>query len=67
MASLEIHVNSVVNANLQAYAIKLQEFVHMVVSRATEEIYALPNVTMEHLGKTACRFATVRIMHRAII
>ena len=36
MASLEIHVNSVVNAKLQGYAIKLQEFVHMVVSRATE-------------------------------
>ena len=42
MASLEIHVNSVVNAQLQAYAIKLQEFVHMVVSRATQEFFAIP-------------------------
>ena len=42
MASLEIHVNSVVNAKLQAYAIKLQECVHMVVSRATKDFFAIP-------------------------
>ena len=41
MVSMEIRVNHVVNAKLQAYAIKLQEFVHMVVSRATEKVYAI--------------------------
>lgn len=67
MVSLELHVNNVVNAKTQSDAIKQLERVHMVVSRDTVEIYVRPNVTLEHLGKTASLYATVEAMQCVII